>query len=92
MTRILAVAAALMLSGTIMTAAQRYCDGSEGAGTNRNAVTGSGCPIGQPGWASPPITDPTVGQAPATDPRNTPDRKDRPKSKSPTNNNSNNQE
>ena len=58
--------AALMLSAA--TASAQYCDGSEGTGTSGNTVTGTRCPIGQPGWAMPPLGTPapsdgaTVGQ------------------------------
>jgi len=70
MKMILATTVALALSGTMAFAQTYYCDGSEGTGTDRNAVTGTRCPIGQPGWAMAPIGAPgpsdggTAGAAP----------------------------
>jgi hypothetical protein len=69
MTRLLAMTAALLISGTAALA--QDCDSRTGTGTRTSGVTGSSCPIGDPKSREetlPRVTAPeppnTVGNAP----------------------------
>ena len=56
----------LLFSLSLAQAQPTQCDGSAGTGTNRSAVTGSGCPIGKPGTPPKPLSAaPDIGNAPS---------------------------